>query len=84
MLQCYFLFQDAFTRSKKYSNGKTFVPMQQNPKCVFSDVQELLIEEYTIKIARMFYGLNTVAFRKLVLKYAEVCGSKTIPDRWMR
>ena len=84
MLQCYVLFQDAFTRSKKDSDGKTFVAMQQNSKRVFSDAQELLIEEYAIKIAQMFYGLTTVSFRKLVLKYAEVCGSKTIPDRWGR
>ena len=80
----YCSFQDAFARAKKENDGRTFVPMQQNAKRVFSDAQELLIEEYAIKIAKMFYGLTTVAFRKLVLKYAELCNSQTIPDKWRR
>ncbi|XP_064077656.1 uncharacterized protein LOC135195324 [Macrobrachium nipponense] len=75
---------DAFTRSLKESDGRTFVPKQQNVKKVFTDAQELFIEEYSIKIARMFYGLPTRAFRRMVLKYAEAVGSPAIPDVWRR
>ncbi|XP_068205548.1 uncharacterized protein [Palaemon carinicauda] len=75
---------DAFTRSKAESDGKTFVPKHQNVKKVFTDAQETLIEEYSIKIARMFYGLPTRAFRRMILKYAEAVGSPCIPDGWKR
>ena len=80
----YVLFQDAFTRAKKANDGTQFVPMQQNVKRVFSDEQEQLIEDYAIKIAKMFYGLSIPDFRKLVFKYAEACGSKAIPNVWWK
>ena len=32
----------------------------------------------------MFYGLPTVAFRRMVLKYAEAVGSLGIPDVWRK
>ena len=32
----------------------------------------------------MFYGLPTVAFRRMVLKYAEAVGSLAIPDVWRK
>ncbi|KAG0709991.1 hypothetical protein GWK47_023735 [Chionoecetes opilio] len=67
--------KDAFTRSPKESDGRTFVPKHQNIKKVFTDAQEHFIEEYSIKISRMFYGLSTRAFRRMVLKYAEAVGS---------
>ncbi|KAG0716569.1 hypothetical protein GWK47_009383 [Chionoecetes opilio] len=69
---------DAFTRSLKESDGRTFVPKHQNIKKVFTDAQEHFIEEYSIKISRMFYGLSTRAFRRMVLKYAEAVGSPAI------
>ncbi|XP_068235747.1 uncharacterized protein [Palaemon carinicauda] len=75
---------DAFTRSIKESDGRTFVPKHQNVKKVFTDAQERLIEEYSIEIARMFYGLPTRAFRRMILKYAEAVGSPSIPDAWKR
>ena len=31
----HFFLQDAFNRSKKFSDGKTFVPIQTNVNCVF-------------------------------------------------
>ena len=43
-----------------------------------------MIESYAIKIARMLYGLPTIAFRKMVLKYAEAVGSPSIPDVWWK
>ncbi|KAG0728934.1 hypothetical protein GWK47_031411 [Chionoecetes opilio] len=75
---------DAFTRSLKESDGRTFVPKHQNIKKVFTDAQEHFIEEYSIKISRMFYGLSTRAFRRMVLKYAEAVGSPAISDVWRR
>lgn len=83
-LPLFYFFQDAFTRSLKESDGRTFVPKHQNIKKVFTDAQEHFIEEYSIKIARMFYGLPTRAFRRMVLKYAEAVGSPAIPDVWRR
>ncbi|KAG0718370.1 hypothetical protein GWK47_052546 [Chionoecetes opilio] len=76
--------KDAFTRSLKESDGRTFVPKHQNIKKVFTDAQEHFIEEYSIKISRMFYGLSTRAFRRMVLKYAEAVGSPAISDVWRR
>ena len=78
----YVLFQDAFNRSRKMSDGKTFVALQININRVFTDEQEKHIEEYAIKIARMLYGLPVPEFRKLVYYYAEACGSKAIPEIW--
>ena len=78
----YILFQDAFNRSKRLSDGSTFVPIGENYKRVFTAEQENAIEEYAIKIARMFYGLHTREFRKVVLKYAEALGSENIPEIW--
>ena len=56
--------------------------MQLNVKRVFTDEQEAHIEEYAIKIARMFYGLPAPEFRKLVYVYAVAVGSKAIPEIW--
>ena len=58
------------------------MPKHHNVKKVFTAAQEDAIEEYAIKIARMFYGLPTQAFRKMVLKYAEAVGSPALPDVW--
>ena len=60
------------------------MPKHQNVKKVFTEEQEKCIMEYAIKIARMFYGLPTQAFRKMVLKYAEAVGSPALPDVWRR
>lgn len=60
------------------------MPKHQNIKKVFTDAQEHFIEEYSIKITRMFYGLTRRAFRRMVLKYAEAVGSPAIPDLWRR
>ncbi|KAG0722825.1 Jerky -like [Chionoecetes opilio] len=49
-----------------------------------STLGEHFIEEYSIKISRMFYGLSTRAFRRMVLKYAEAVGSPAISDVWRR
>ena len=76
------LLQDAFNRSRKVSDGKTFIPIQKNVNRVFSPEQENHIEEYAIKIARMFYGLSVPEFRKLVFHYAKACGSMAIPPVW--
>ena len=81
-LTLFCLFQDAFTRSVKESDGRTFVPKHQNVKKVFTKEQEDHIEEYAIKIAKMFYGLRTKDFRTMVLKYAEAVDSQAIPDVW--
>ena len=83
-LPLFCFFQDAFTRSAKESDGRTFVPKHQNVKKVFTAEQEDHIETYAIKIARMFYGLRTRAFRTMVLKYAEAVGSPAIPDVWRK
>lgn len=64
------------------SDGKTFVPLQLNVNRVFTNEQELHIKNYAVKIAQMFYGLPVPEFRKLVLRYAEACGSKAIPEVW--
>lgn len=78
-----FCLQDAFKRSKEFSDGKTFVPLQQNSQRVFSKEQEDHISAYTIKIAKMFYGLPTTEFRTMVYNYAVACNSKKIPAAWV-
>ena len=60
------------------------MPKHQNVRKVCTAAQEESIKEYAIKIARMFYGLPTKAFRRMVLKYAEAVGSPAIPDVWRR
>ena len=60
------------------------MPKPQNVKKVFTEAQEQFIETYAIKIAKMFYGLSTRAFRTMVLKYAEAVGSRAIPDVWKK
>ena len=82
MPDTHFFLQDAFNRSKKFSDGKTFVPIQTNVNRVFTPEQEAYIELYAIKIARMFYGLSVPEFRKLVFQYAKAVGSKAIPPAW--
>ena len=77
-----FFFQDAFNRSKLESDGKTYVGISQNCKKVFTKAQEDAIESYAIKIAKMFYGLQTKAFRIMVYKYAEAVGSPALPEVW--
>ena len=76
--------QDAFTRSKKFSDGRTFVSGQLNHNRVFTDAQEAHIVDYTIKIAKMFYGLPIKEFCKMALAYAEACESNAIPDIWVK
>ena len=78
----FILLQDAFKRSRKQSDGQTFVPLGLHTNRVFTVEQEDLIAHYTIKIARMFYGLPTTEFRKMVYSYAVACGCKNIPDAW--
>ncbi|XP_068227605.1 uncharacterized protein [Palaemon carinicauda] len=74
--------QDAFNRSKKFSDGKTFVPIQQNSQRVFSLEQEDHLSAYAIKIVKRLYGLPTTEFRRMVYTYAVACGSKSIPPAW--
>ena len=49
---------------------------------MLTDEEEDRLEEYTIKIARMYYGLPARDFQKLVLRYAVACGSSSIPKGW--
>ena len=77
-----FLLQDAFNRSKKFSDGRTFVPLKPNYDKVFNSEQEDHISAYAIKITEMFYGLPTTEFRRLVYCYAVACGSTAIPSAW--
>ena len=79
----YRLLQDAFKRSRQQSDGKTFVPMQQNVNRVFTPEQETYIEEYAIKIAKMFYGLPIKEFLGLAYEYAEACNISNIPAVWV-
>lgn len=74
--------QDAFKRSKELSDGQTFVPPKENAHRVFSAKEEKLLATYTIKIAKMFYGLPKKEFRKLAYRYALACHSKAIPQAW--
>ena len=76
--------QDAFTRSKKLSDGVTYVPVQPHSSRVFTPQQELHIAKYSIQAAKMFYGLPMEEVRKMVYRYAKACGSETIPDAWER
>ena len=78
------LLQDAFTRSKKLSDGKTYVSGQVNAHRVFTDEQEKSICEYAIRIAKMFYGLTILEFCKLAYSYAEACKSSCIPGSWVK
>ena len=57
------------------------MPLQQNSQRVFSLQQEDHISAYAIKIAKMFYGLPTTEFRRMVYSYAVACNSK-IPLAW--
>ena len=74
--------QDAFTCSKKQSDGKTFVPLKPNSQKVFTQEQEDSLSQYARKIAKMFYGLPVNAFRSLAYEYAVACGSRVIPSAW--
>lgn len=74
--------QDAFNRSNKLSDGKTFVPLKPNAHKVFSVKQEDHLSTYAIKIAKMFYGLPINDFRRLAYDYAVACKSTTIPEAW--
>ena len=51
---------------------------------VFSAEEEKLLASYTIKIAKMFYGLSKKEFRKLAYRYAIACHSKSIPQAWTK
>ncbi|XP_076049622.1 uncharacterized protein LOC143030355 [Oratosquilla oratoria] len=73
---------DAFNRSKKLSDGITYVPLQPHGNRVFTPQQELHIVEYTLHAARIFYGLSMNEVRRMVYQYAKACGSQTIPDAW--
>ena len=61
--------QDAFNRSKKESDGVTFVPMKHNTKKVFTDAQEDHLTTYAVKVAKMFYGLSRTQFKRLAYRY---------------
>ena len=77
-----FFLQDAFTRSRKHSDGQTFVEMKQNVKKVFTSAQEQKLVDYAIQIAKMFYGLPRNDFRRLAFNYAKACDSPSIPVNW--
>ena len=77
-----FFLQDAFTRSRNLSDGVTYVPVQPHSSRVFTPQQELLIVEYLILAAKMFYGLPKDEVRRMVFHYAQACGSNSIPDAW--
>ena len=77
-------FQDAFTHSRKISNGQTFVPLKQNAQKVFTEVQERHLSFYAIKMAKMFYGLPIKEFRRITYEYAIACNSPAIPEAWKR
>ena len=55
-------------RSKKESDGVTFVPMKQNVKKIFTEAQEEHLAKYAIKIAKMFYGLSRYQFKRLAYR----------------
>ena len=80
----FLLLQDAFNRSKRLSDGMTYVPVQPHSSRVFTPEQELHIEKYAILVARMFYGLPKNEMRTMVYNYAEACGSTNIPDVWKK
>lgn len=58
------------------------MPVQPHSSRVFTPQQELLIVDYTIQAAKMFYGLPRKEVQRMVYQYAIACGSKTIPDAW--
>ena len=80
----YIVLQDAFARSRKFSDGKTFVPCKLNVNRVFTNAQEDHIVEYAVKIAKMFYGLPIREFCRVSYAYAEACNSRAIPCVWVR
>ncbi|XP_064120389.1 uncharacterized protein LOC135225046 [Macrobrachium nipponense] len=73
---------DAFNRSKKLSDGVTYVPVQPHSNRAFTPQQELRIVKYTTQAAKMFYGLPVNEVRRMIYQYAKVCGSQTIPGAW--
>ena len=76
--------QDAVSRSRKLSDGKTFVPLHGSPHKVFTKEQETQLCDYAIKIAKMFHGLPAKELRKLAYEYALACKSPCIPSAWER
>ncbi|XP_064083262.1 uncharacterized protein LOC135199283 [Macrobrachium nipponense] len=76
--------QDAVSRSRKLSDGKTFVPLHGSPHKVFTEGEETKLCEYAIKIAKMFHGLPVKELRKLAYEYALACKSPCIPSAWER
>lgn len=76
--------QDAFNRSHKYSDRKTFVPLKQNAHKVFMEGQEAKLSTYAINIAKMFYVLLAKEFRQLTYKYAVAFESLPVPSAWER
>ncbi|KAG0720424.1 hypothetical protein GWK47_048528 [Chionoecetes opilio] len=74
--------RDAFNRSRKRSDGNTFVPLKVNAHRVFTDDEETILATYTMKIAKMFYGLPRTEFRKLAYRYALACKAPNIPKAW--
>ena len=60
--------QDAFSRSKRESDGVTYVPIKDNSKRVLTDAQEEHVAKYAIKIAKMFHGLTRVQLKKLAYR----------------
>ncbi|KAK4312454.1 hypothetical protein Pmani_016140 [Petrolisthes manimaculis] len=72
----------AFNRSKKFSDGSTYVPVPGHTNRVFTPKQETHIVDYTIHAAKMFYGLPMNEVRRMVYQYARACNSQTIPEAW--
>ena len=71
MLIIFFFQQDAFTRSKRESDGVTFVTIKKNVNKIFTEVQEEHLAKYAIKIAKMFYGLSRYQFKRLAYRYVK-------------
>ncbi|MPC07467.1 hypothetical protein E2C01_000029 [Portunus trituberculatus] len=77
------ILQDAVSRSRKLSDGKTFVPLHGSPHKVFTKEQETQLCDYAIKIAKKTQ-LPAKKLRKLAYQYALACKSPCIPSAWER
>ena len=60
----------------------TYVPTHLPSARVFTPAEEQHIVEYTIIVAKLFYGLPRDTFRKLVYQYAVACKKSNIPEVW--
>ena len=75
--------QDALNRSRKESDGVTFIPMKQNVKKIFTEAQEEHLANYTVKLAKMFYGLSRTQFKRLAYRYVDDSDTVKIPQSIM-